>query len=93
MALQETTLQALQELFPGVASAAAQEGLSEAPGVRVTDPARHGHHIEVLCPSDRVVALAEVMDHNGFFLESISGVDWPDQQQLEVVYDYNRLGG
>lgn len=92
MALLETTIQALDGLFPGVASAA-QDGPIEQPGVRVTDAAKHGHHLEVLCPSDQVVALAEVMNRDGYFLESISGVDWPDQGQLEVVYDYNRLGG
>ncbi|MGD9948690.1 MAG: NADH-quinone oxidoreductase subunit C [Desulfobulbus sp.] len=93
MALQEITLQALQELFPRVAPIAQEEELLEAPGLRVTDPAKHGHHLEVLCPADQVVALAEVMNRDGYFLESISGVDWLDQQQLEVVYDYNRLGG
>ena len=61
--------------------------------MRMTDPVKHGHHLEVLCPADQVVALAEVMDRNGYFLESISGVDWPELQQLEVVYDFNRLGG
>jgi len=92
MALQETTLQALHELFPGVASAA-QEELTETPGMRVTDPVKHGHHLEVLCPPHQVVALAEGMNREGYFLESISGVDWLDQGQLEGVYDYNRLGG
>jgi NADH-quinone oxidoreductase subunit C len=92
MALQETTLQALSGLFPGVASTP-QEELNEAPGIRVTDSVKHGHHLEVLCPPDQVVAVAEIMDRDGFFLESISGVDWLGQQQLEVVYDYNRLGG
>jgi len=61
--------------------------------MRKTDPAKHGHHLEVLCPAEQVVALAEIMNRDGYFLESISGVDWPDQQQLEVVYDFNRLGG
>nr|WP_320010002.1 NADH-quinone oxidoreductase subunit C [uncultured Desulfobulbus sp.] len=93
MALQETTLKALQELIPEVASTAPEEGLTDAPGIRVTDPAKHGHHVEVLVTQDQVVAIAEVMDKEGYFLESISGVDWLDQQQLEVVYDYNRLGG
>ena len=92
MALVENTLQALTGFFPGAASAA-QEGALEAPGVRVTDTAKHGHHLEVLCPPDQVVALAEVMNRDGYFLESISGVDWLEAQQLEVVYDYNRLGG
>ncbi len=59
----------------------------------MTDPAKHGHHLEVLCPPDQVAALAGLMNRDGYFLESISGVDWLDQQQLEVIYDYNRLGG
>jgi len=33
------------------------------------------------------------MDREGYFLEAISGVDWLDKQQLEILYDYNRLGG
>ena len=61
--------------------------------MRVTDAAKHGHHLEILCLPDQVVAVAETMNGQGFFLESISGVDWPEAQQLEVVYDYNRLGG
>lgn len=92
MALHEKTLKALGELFPEAASAA-EDGAMEAPGVRTTDPAKHGHHLEVLCSPEQVVALATVLDQEGYFLESISGVDWPDRQQLEVVYDYNRLGG
>ncbi|NLX19356.1 MAG: NADH-quinone oxidoreductase subunit C, partial [Desulfobulbus sp.] len=42
---------------------------------------------------DEVVTVATIMDEEGFFLEAVTGVDWPDRQQLEVVYDYNRLGG
>ena len=33
------------------------------------------------------------MDRDGYFLEAVSGVDWLEKQQLEVIYDYNRLGG
>ena len=49
--------------------------------------------LDVLCRPDQVVAVAQTMDAEGFFLEAISGVDWIDQHQLEVIYDYNWLDG
>ena len=59
----------------------------------VTDQARHGSHLDVLCRPDQVVETARVLDREGYFLESISGADWPDQGRFEVIYDYSRLGG
>jgi len=99
MELLEKTQSALAELFPEIAPALAPEGEGgqETPprqaGVLATDPAKHGSHLDVLCGPDQVVAVARLMDREGYFLEAISGVDWPDKQQLEVLYDYNRLGG
>ena len=95
----EKTLVALVELFPEPASAAAPagEGTQEAPlreaGVVATGFAKHGSHLDVLCRPDQVVAVARIMDREGYFLEAISGVDWLDMQQFEILYDYNRLGG
>lgn len=62
-------------------------------GILPTDPTKHGHHLDVCCHPDQVVAVAQIMDQEGFFLESIAGTDWLERQQLEVIYDYNRLGG
>ena len=99
MGLLERTQAALAELFPEAASApgAAGEGGAEAPpreiGILVTDPGKHGSHLDVLCHPAQVVAVAQILDREGYFLEAISGVDWLDKQQFEVVYDYNRLGG
>lgn len=93
---------ALAQLFPAPAAAppplatdgAAQEAQPErTAGVIALDFPRCGAHLDVLCAPDQVVAVAEVMDAQGFFLESIAGVDWLDQQQLEILYDYNSLGG
>jgi len=82
---------------PSVAPPPTEEGGPEAPprerGVLTVDPARHGCHLDVLCRPDEVVEVARVLDCEGYFLESISGVDWLDKGQLEVVYDYSRLGG
>lgn len=99
MGLVEQTQAALAGLFPEPAlpAAPAGEGDQEAPprqaGVVVTDAARHGSHLDVLCRPDQVVAVARVLDQDGYFLEAISGVDWLDKGQFEVIYDYNRLGG
>lgn len=94
MNMLEKTQATLAELFP---QAEAGEGATEAatrqPGVLRTDPARHGSHLDVLCGPDQVVAVARIMDREGYFLEAVSGVDWLEKQQLEVIYDYNRLGG
>jgi NADH-quinone oxidoreductase subunit C len=97
MNMLEKTQAALAELFPVAAPrVAAEEGAETAarePGVLSTDAARHGSHLDVLCNPDQVVAVARIMDRDGYFLEAVSGVDWLEKQQLEVIYDYNRLGG
>ncbi len=103
MNMQETTLSALATIFPAqaishlAASAETAEEIAyvapREPGVLVTNPAKHGTHMDVLCNPDQVLAVAQCLDQTGFFLESIAGVDWPEKQQLEILYDYNRLGG
>lgn len=99
MQLLEKTENSLRVLFPATAAAAVTEeegGVAESPradGILSTDPARHGSHLDVLCRPEQVVDVARVLDSEGYFLESISGVDWIDRQQLEIIYDYNRLGG
>jgi len=100
MGLVERTQAALAGLFPESAVPAAPpagEGGQEAPpretGVLVLDQGKCGSHLDVLCRPDQVVELARALDREGYFLEAISGVDWPDRGQCEVIYDYNRLGG
>jgi NADH-quinone oxidoreductase subunit C len=99
MALLEKTQAALAELFPEPAPiiVAVGESAPEVPprevGVLVTEPAKHGSNLDVLCHPGQVVAVARIMDREGYFLEAISGVDWLDKQRFEVIYDYNRLGG
>jgi len=98
MELLEKTRSALAELFPEIAPDLAPEGKGgqetspREAGVLATDPAKHGSHLDVLCGPGQVVAVARIMDREGYFLEAISGVDWLDKQQLEVIYDYSRLG-
>lgn len=99
MDMREKIRVALAELFPESAPLVHLEGEGdqEVPpresGVLVTDFTKHGSHLDVLCRPDQVVSVAHLMDREGYFLEAISGVDWLDKQQFEVLYDYNRLGG
>jgi len=74
----------------------AKEPVEEEPrrnGVAVGDYDRHGVHLDVLCDPQQVVAAAEILDRAGFFIEAITGVDWLKEDQMEVVYDYNRTDG
>lgn len=64
-----------------------------ADGVLVVKYASRGVHIDVQCSPEQVVESARLLDQAGFCLESISGVDWIKEEQVEVVYDYNRTDG
>ncbi|VAW34510.1 NADH-ubiquinone oxidoreductase chain C [hydrothermal vent metagenome] len=78
------------------AAPAAKEPVEEGPrqnGVAVGDYDRHGVHLDVLCDPQQVVTAAEILDQAGFFIEAITGVDWLKEDQMEVIYDYNRTDG
>ena len=99
MDLLNRTQAAVAELLPMQAVAAvaadadqAKEAQPREPGIVATPPARHGSHLDVFCRPDQVVEVARIMDREGDFLEAIAGVDWLDRGQMEVIYDYNRLG-
>ena len=103
----ERTKQALVGLFPeqgevatalpetnaGAEGGEARPEPDRQPGCLHMEFAKHGYHLDVLCLPEQVVAVAAIMDREQYFLESIAGVDWLDRGQIEVLYDYNRLGG
>jgi NADH-quinone oxidoreductase subunit C len=47
-----------------------------------------GYHLDGTVTPDQVVSAAEQLDQVGFALDTITGVDWLAQNQMEVVYDY-----
>lgn len=47
-----------------------------------------GYHLEAAVQPDQVVSAAQHLDREGFSLDTITGVDWLAQGQMEVVYDY-----
>ena len=52
------------------------------------DYAAKGYHLDATVAPDQVVAVAEQLDKEGLSLDTITGVDWLAQGQMEVVYDY-----
>ena len=95
---------AVEEAAPAVETAPAPEATAEEdvktteaeeppvpPGPKETDYKAKGYHLDVDLPPDKVVAAAEILNRENFFIEAITGVDWIDAQQLEVVYDFNHF--
>jgi NADH-quinone oxidoreductase subunit C len=53
-----------------------------------TDFALKGWHLDATVASSQVVAAAQIVDRAGFSLDTITGVDWIAQNEMEVVYDF-----
>ena len=62
-------------------------------GLLETDYAKRGFHIDVQLNPDQVVKAAEILDAEGLTMEMVTGVDWLEDGQFEVVYDYSYTGG
>lgn len=52
------------------------------------DYSAKGYHLDVRVSPCQVVAAAALLDRNGFALDTITGVDWIAESEMEVVYDY-----
>ncbi len=73
------------ELAPGGAEA-------PSPGsIQLTDPKVRGYHLDATVAPDQVVAAAELLDRNGFAIDTITGVDWLAASEMEVIYDFFHL--
>lgn len=59
--------------------------------IQEADYAAKGFHLDVQVNPDQVVKAAEALDNESFFLEAVTGVDWPADEQMEVVYDFNNM--
>jgi NADH-quinone oxidoreductase subunit C len=62
-----------------------------APGPKETDYKATGYHLDVDLPPEKIPEAAEILLRENFFIESITGVDWIDDEQLEAVYDFNHF--
>jgi NADH-quinone oxidoreductase subunit C len=67
------------------------EELQAPPGPKETDYKAKGYHLDVDLPPEKISEAAEILLRENFFIESITGVDWIDDEQLEAVYDFNHF--
>jgi NADH-quinone oxidoreductase subunit C len=65
----------------------------EAPrtdGVIERDYTVHGYHLDAQVSPAQLKDAVTILDQAEFFIESITGVDWIKEDQMEVIYDFNR---
>ncbi|MEK6795163.1 MAG: NADH-quinone oxidoreductase subunit C [Spirochaetota bacterium] len=46
-----------------------------------------GWHLDALIVTERIIDATRVLADAGYTLETITGVDWPEQGNIELVYD------
>jgi NADH-quinone oxidoreductase subunit C len=100
MSIQDTTRAALSRLFPdeetdilATEPESEETETSTAPRRNTIvgrDYAMRGFHLDVQLAPEQLPEAARIMFELGYFLEAITGVDWPAEEQLEVVYDFSR---
>lgn len=87
------TVEQLQAAFQSLIKAPAPP-VGEAPGTPVTAPCQavdwkgKGYHFDAKVPPDQIVTAAELLDQQGFVIDTITGVDWMAASEMEVVYDF-----
>lgn len=101
----EKTKKALEALFPKTEiedeSAATSESAEQDEsgkkediprqnGVIERDYTVHGYHLDVQVAPDQLFVAVKIIDELDFFIESITGVDWIKDEQMEIVYDFSR---
>jgi NADH-quinone oxidoreductase subunit C len=90
----------LEGLIPETATANSADGVPREPlekeqlqrsnGVVDRDYALHGYHLDAQLGADQLLEAVSALDQAEFFLETITGVDWIGQNQLELIYDFSR---
>jgi NADH-quinone oxidoreductase subunit C len=61
-----------------------------ADGVIERDYKVHGYHLDAQVSPSQLVDAVTILDQSEFFIESITGVDWIKEGQMEVIYDFSR---
>lgn len=96
MSSRATTLEALSTLFGGaIVSSTADEQSGEETGPRPLgvierDYRQCGTHLDAKIAPEQLPEAARIMFTLGYYLESITGVDWIADNELEAVYDFSR---
>ncbi len=105
--IQNSVKQAMEKLFPApeppaeeqasetdgdeVEKAKKKEKKPRVNGVIECDYANCGYHLDVQVDPAQLLEAVQILDDTDFFIESITGVDWIKEDQLEVVYDFSRF--
>ena len=99
MNIQEKTKEALSTLFadlparePEADDGEEGEQTPEIRGNGILEQNYHakGFHLDVQIEPDQLIEAVRIIYDLGYYLESITGVDWIKHDQLEVVYDFSR---
>ncbi|BCL61149.1 hypothetical protein DGMP_18420 [Desulfomarina profundi] len=59
-------------------------------GILERDYNVHGYHLDIQLSPDQLTEAVTIVDELEFFLETITGVDWIKENQLELIYDFSR---
>ncbi len=102
----ETTKKALETLFPETetveekVSEPLPEEVEEKPKKKAVEPRLngvierdykvHGYHLDAQVDPSQLLDAVNIVDEQKFFIESITGVDWIKENQLEIIYDFSR---
>jgi NADH-quinone oxidoreductase subunit C len=99
MKIQEKTKEALATLFadlppsepePDDAEEGEKKPVPRGNGIIEQDYLLKGFHLDVQLESEQLLKAVQIIFDLGYYLESITGVDWIKDDQLEVVYDFSR---
>ena len=100
MNIQEKTKETLSVLFadqqsptvpePEDSEESDKKKLPRENGVIEQDYQTKGFHLDILLDPDQLVEATQMIFDLGYYLESITGVDWIKDDQLETVYDFSR---
>jgi NADH-quinone oxidoreductase subunit C len=71
---------------PAVAAATGPQPSVSA--CQIVNAATKGYHLDVKVGPEQVVAAAELLDREGFAIDTVTGVDWIALNEMEVVYDF-----
>jgi NADH-quinone oxidoreductase subunit C len=59
--------------------------------IEAVDFSKCGFHLEITVSGTDIEAAASLVDDLGFTIEAISGIDWPAEEAMELVYDFNKM--
>lgn len=86
-------IEEVAEVTPETEESAEKQKPEEGPranGVVERDYSIHGYHLDAQVDPSQLIDAVTIVDEAGFFIETITGVDWIKDDQFEVIYDFSR---